>query len=359
MKKTKIFIALLLILILPVLVSCKNDGAGKELLHGDMYPEEQAFMKEVVRLYDNGTDCTDKGFVLQANYYYGQAIVGVASFRYAVSEIILAQWAKDPEKAKLKNEEAKRELEKKKREEEQKEEDDLETEDVGGLLSALNKFSEKMDLLTEKADSIENVYEAKDKADQAKAEAELIHGMWDQIAAQSPSSPYPYFFEAVLFDYRGEKEKAAEYYANALLNPNSPEKPWDFRFLVDLSQKELNALSKRLKEKEELLRQSFVPEISLRKRDFHSWDDTYLCSLAIDTLKADSTAVGAAFGLYEAALKANPFEPACFIGCAYLSAKMGNGRQAAYYINEGLLIDPGHEGLNMLLKAYKKEGGTP
>lgn len=350
---------LLLILILPILVSCRNDGNGKGILYGDMYPEEQAFMDEVARLYDNGKDCMDKGFVLQSNYYYGQAVVAVASFRYVVNEIILAQWARDAEKAKQKNEEAKKEREKKKRKEEQEEEDDRETEDVGGLLSALNKFSEKMDLLIEKADSIGEIIETKDEANKVKAEMELIHSMWDQIAAQSPSSPYPYFFEAVLFDYRGEKEKAAEYYANALLNPNSPEKPWDFRFLVDLSQKELNALSKRLKEKEELLKQLFVPDISPRKRDLHSWDDTYLCSLAIDTLKADSTAVDVAFGLYEAALKVNPFEPAYFIGCAYLSAKMGNGKQAAYYINEGLLMAPGHEGLNMLLKAYNKEGDKP
>ena len=340
---------LLFISILSVLSFCGNDDSSAEdILDGSVYPEERAFLEEAVRLYESGEDCEDKGFALQANYYYGQAVVAVASFRYAVNELILIHKKKADDKA----EQARKEAKKKQEAEEQEDWDDWEMEDEGGLLTAITKLSEKLDPLAEKADSIGRIRDAKE-------EAEEIKSMWNQIAAQSLSSPYPYFFEGILFDYQGKKVEAAECYANALMNPHYPEEPWDFRFLAGLSREDLKALSRRLREKEDLLRQPFVLNTSFYKRDYRNWDDIYLCSLATDTLKADTTAVGIALRYYEAALKANPFDPAYFVGCACLSARIGDGKQAAYYINEGLLLDPGHEGLNILLKAYNREGGKP
>lgn len=340
---------LLLISILSALSFCKGEGnEAKDISGGSVYPVERAFLEEAARLYGLGEDCEDRGFTLQAGYYYGQTVVAVASFRYAVNELILIHKKEADDKA----EQVRKEAKKKQEKEEQEDWDEWETEDEGGFLTAITKLAEGLEPLAEKADSINKISDAIE-------DAKEIGSMWNLIAAQSLSSPYPYFFEGILHDYRGEKKEAAECYANALMNPNYPEDPWDFRFLADLSRKELKALSRRLREKEDILRQPFVPTTSFYKRDCRNWDDTYLCSLAIDTLKADTTAVGIAFRHYEAALRANPFEPACFVGCAYLSAKMGFGKQAAYYINEGLLLDPEHKGLNILLEAFNKEGGKP
>lgn len=351
-KQTRTMKQLLFISILSVLSFCGSYGGDgndeKDISGGSVYPEERAFLEEAARLYDRGEDCTDRGFALQAGFYYGQAVVAVASFRYAVNELILIHKKKADEKA----EQARKEAKKKQEEEDQEDWDDWETEDEGGFLTAITKLADQLEPLAQKADSI-------GKINDAKEEAKEIKSMWDQIAAQSLSSPYPYFFEGVLFDYQGKKKEAAECYANALMNPNYPEKPWNFRFLADLSRKELKALSRRLREKEDILRQPFALNTSFYKRDYRNWDDAYLYSLATDTLKADTTAVGIALKHYEAALRANPFEPTYFAGCAYLSARMGDGKQAAYYINEGLLLDPGHEGLNILLKAFNKKGGKP
>lgn len=69
---------------------------------------------------------------------------------------------------------------------------------------------------------------------------------WDLLATQSIASPYPYFFEAISWDYKGKEDKARECYANAMCNPAFPSTVWDFSYWQDLTSGELRAIARRL-----------------------------------------------------------------------------------------------------------------
>ncbi len=337
---------LYLFLLMAALPFCSGQ-VSDERVSQDAYPVESAFLKEAWGLFDEGEKCMEQGFALQANYYYGQAVVAVASFRYAVNEILMIH----KKEAKAKADSIREEAKKKAEEEAQEEWDDWEFEDEGGLLTALNNLNKKLEPIAEKADSLNRIHDAKE-------EAKFISESWDLIATQSLVSPYPSFFQAFLLDYQGKDEESVEHYTSAFINPNYPDEPWDFRFLAELSAKDLKALSLRLREVEDTFRQSFQLDAFFYPRDYRNFDAAYLASQAVEILQKDTMKMGDAFGHYEAAVRANPFDPTYFVGCAYLAGRMGNGKLAAYYVNEGLLIAPEHEGLNKLLQAINKGRGS-
>ena len=57
--------------------------------------------------------------------------------------------------------------------------------------------------------------------------------------------------------------------------------------------------------------------------------------------------------LYETAVQATPFNARNFAGASLLSVQNGDSVKAAYYLNEGLLIDPECKGLQALLNVWK------
>ena len=79
---------LYLFLLMAALPFCSGQ-VSDERVSQDAYLVESAFLKEAWDLFDEGEKCMEQGFSLQANYYYGQAVVAVASFRYAVNEILM------------------------------------------------------------------------------------------------------------------------------------------------------------------------------------------------------------------------------------------------------------------------------
>lgn len=176
---------------------------------------------------------------------------------------------------------------------------------------------------------------------------------WDLLAAQSLASPYPYFFEAISWDYKGKDAKARECYINAMINPAFPSAAWDFTYWQDLSSAELKAISKRLLPKEEEYRKYFKLSTYSCPRHCLNFDDDYLTAKALDTLTVLPSATGAALMMYEAAVQANPFNARNFAGAALLSVQNGDSVKAARYLNEGLLIDADNEGLRILLKTWK------
>ena len=68
---------------------------------------------------------------------------------------------------------------------------------------------------------------------------------WDEIAEICYASPYPYYFEGLIFDAQGKSEEAAKAYASAAVMGNYPEKGLSFRYLAGKSHSEaLTALEK-------------------------------------------------------------------------------------------------------------------
>ena len=157
------------------------------------YPTETAFMAEAEEMFQKGNKLYEQGYMLQANYYYGQAVVAVASLRYGLSELIYVK-QRDERAA------AKKAAEEKQRKEDEEDMEDWGWEDEGGLLTALTNLIGKLDTMTEKL-SQELVNMELDE-DSERSEA------WDLLATQSIASPYPYFFEAISWDYKGKEDKA-------------------------------------------------------------------------------------------------------------------------------------------------------
>ena len=107
------------------------------------YPTETAFMAEAEEMFQKGNKLYEQGYMLQANYYYGQAVVAVASLRYGLSELIYVK-QRDERAA------AKKAAEEKQRKEDEEDMEDWGWEDEGGLLTALTNLTGKLDTMTEK-----------------------------------------------------------------------------------------------------------------------------------------------------------------------------------------------------------------
>ena len=105
--------------------------------------------------------------------------------------------------------------------------------------------------------------------------------------------------------------------------------------------------------KEEEYRKYFHLSTYSCPHHYLNFDDDYLTAKAADTLVVLPTAVGAALMLYETAVQANPFNARNFAGASLLSVQNGDSVKAAYYLNEGLLIDPENKGLQTLLNVWK------
>ena len=128
---------------------------------------------------------------------------------------------------------------------------------------------------------------------------------------------------------------------------------WDFSYWQDLTSGELRAIARRLLPKEEEYRKYFHLSTYSCPHHYLNFDDDYLTAKAADTLVVLPTAVGAALMLYETAVQANPFNARNFAGASLLSVQNGDSVKAAYYLNEGLLIDPENKGLQALLNVWK------
>lgn len=307
------------------------------------HPSEQAFMAEAEEMFQKGNKLLAQALPFQANYYYGLAVVAVSSLRYGLAEIIYVK-QREEDKAALKEKE-----EKEKQEREEKL-DGMDIED-GGLLSALFSLADKLGETAEKME--EKVTELGLDEDSERLE------IWDFLASLSMASPYPYFFEAISWDYKGKEQKAAECYANAVMNPMLKSSVLDFTYWEDMSAAELRVISRRLKKKEDEYLGAFtlIPFSAGGKRDPMAFYDEYLTAKAYDILKKDPADASNASRLYEQAVYVNPFNASNFAGAALLCGLAGDMKKAAFYLNEGLLLDPDHKGLKEIAGRWK--GGKP
>jgi len=316
---------------------------------GDMLvtDTETLFMKMVDDLKGMGDECRDKGLLLQADYFYAQADIAVSSFRLAVNHIYSVRKEEDIERRKREAEEARKAAE----EEEDDDWMDLIVDDGGWfeVIEKIEKFNEKLDTLNAQLAPFVARMDSLEAADR-----DLEYNLWHLLASQSPASPFPWLFEGAVATVKGRTERAAECYSYAVINPNLYRlgEGWDFAFMGALSMQDLAALNKRLEAKELELKNLYVAQSGTNfPREYLNFDDNYLRLLARDVLKVDPTDFNTAYLLYEAAVRANPFEPGNFAGCGLTGAAAGYADGAAYYINQGLLLDPGHKGLNLLKQA--------
>jgi tetratricopeptide (TPR) repeat protein len=179
---------------------------------------------------------------------------------------------------------------------------------------------------------------------------------WDEIAAMNYASPYPYYFEGLVYDSQGKNEDARLCYEKALINPDfSSENNEPLMILITMSANELKSVKKKLTELEDKIFSTYEPEeVSYPRRELN-FSDKYLRTLARECLAADETDYRGALWHYEVALSVNPFEGDNFVGCALMHLYMGETDKAFFYINEGLFVDPEHDGLNRIADILNEE----
>ena len=184
------------------------------------------------------------------------------------------------------------------------------------------------------------------------------YGNWDAIASISYASPYPSYFEGLVYQIQGKEEDAKTCYTNAIMNPSFPKQGVSFYYLNDLSVKELTILKEELVTLERSIYKEYKPDEGTCKRDPMNFNDEYLRALAKEALEQNPADYEAAHQYYTIALKVNPFEPKNFSCLALYAIYMEDMDNAVYYTNEGLWIDEKDEALNKirLLLQGKKAG---
>ncbi|MPM03974.1 hypothetical protein SDC9_50241 [bioreactor metagenome] len=172
-------------------------------------------------------------------------------------------------------------------------------------------------------------------------------GDWDEIASMNYASPYPWYFEGLVYNTQGKSDAAQSCYEKALLNTAfSPEHDEALSVLHVMSVKELKSVKDKLTELEDKIFAAYEPEHTAYPREELGFSDGYLRTLARECLLREPTDYRGALLHYEAALRVNPFEGDNFVGCALMHLYLGEIDKTFFYVNEGLFVDPEHEGLN-------------
>lgn len=171
-------------------------------------------------------------------------------------------------------------------------------------------------------------------------------GNWDEIAALNFASPYPYYFEGLVYNAEEENDYAQTCYEKALMNPAfSAENCEALAVLEIMPIPELKELKKNLTELEDRILAGYEPENTAIPRYELNYSDAYLRTAAKEQLAAKETDYRGALRYYKAALAVNPFEGDNFVGCALMCLFMDDIEGSVYYVNEGLFVDPEHAGL--------------
>ena len=248
------------------------------------YTKFKEAMLEIKRM---GGDYTENGMKLQAQYYYSMAGSSVSAMRLAVDYIL---------------------------------------EMKGG-----SKY-------------LDDVADAEDTNFTAKP----IYKDWESIAAISPASPYPYYFEGLIYHIQGNESKAKEAYKNALINPLFSENSAAFYYLNELSIDELSKMRDDLAVIESDIYAIFSPRPYGLERHPMNFNDEYLRAKAKDVLEKEPNEYTEALRYYTAALRVNPFDAKNYASCALISIFNNDVDAAITCVNEGLWVDENNKALNQI-----------
>ncbi|MDO4487497.1 MAG: hypothetical protein Q4B67_00200 [Eubacteriales bacterium] len=192
--------------------------------------------------------------------------------------------------------------------------------------------------------------------DLASFTAESRYVGWDQIAAVSYASPYPYYFEGLIYHVQDKKEEAKDAYVNAVINPAYPEDGVNFYYLKNKSVDELYKLRDELREKENEIYAKFNPELILIERDPCFFDTEYLRVRSREAVEAGDYKLAASYAII--AVQNDPMDVLNFKNATVCCLLANDLRKAGLYLDQGLLFAPDDEALNTLYNTLKELGGS-
>ncbi len=181
-----------------------------------------------------------------------------------------------------------------------------------------------------------------------------LYTSWEELAALFHASPYPDYFEGLSHMCLGEEDAATICWTNAAANAAYPAEGMAFTYLLDMDAEGLTELRDALRQRENALLQKYEPQLLDIGRGPENSFPEYLLGMTREKLAEKN--YGEAMEYARAAILAEPFSGDCYAAAALCALTGSDSREMAYYINEGLLTDPGHEGLKTLLEAYGHGG---
>ena len=175
---------------------------------------------------------------------------------------------------------------------------------------------------------------------------------WDTIAEINFASPYPYYFEGLIYDIEGKAEEAGRCYGYAASMENFPDKGLNFYELRNTDVSALYALRDELRKKENEIYELWTPDFHGYERSVYNAFPDYMYNVAVQKMDAEDYPF--AVDTMRIVLRENP-KVESFWGAAVIAALYADEPyQAALWLEEGLKYFPDSENLGMLKKSIEK-----
>ena len=168
---------------------------------------------------------------------------------------------------------------------------------------------------------------------------------WAAIAGINYASPYPSYFEGLIYEVQGKYEECAEPYAWASVMPMFPKEGLDFYYLKNMSVGSFYALRDELRALEDAIYGAYVPLPGGAEWDRNMFDAEYLSAMSRESVQ--SADYESALRYAKQALKADPFNAAVWHNAAMCAMYALDLELMGEYVDEGLAIFPGDETLLM------------
>ena len=172
---------------------------------------------------------------------------------------------------------------------------------------------------------------------------------WDRVAELCFASPYPYYFEGLLYEFQGKTDEAAEAYTYASNMTDFPEEGLDLRYLKDMSVEELYALRDELRKEEDKIYEVYTPVFYGYERSFYASFAEYLYADAAELFEAGRYPESVIPARY--AVRINPKNEDHWTQAVASALYADDPHQAAAWLEEGLKYFPDSKKLDAFYKA--------
>ena len=179
--------------------------------------------------------------------------------------------------------------------------------------------------------------------------ADSHYSGFDKIAEIDYSSPYPSYFEGLIYEVQGKYDECVTPYASAAVMPLFPEEGLDFYYLKKMSIEGLYELREELRAIEEDIYSEYVPVLTGHEWDRKMFDTDYLLGMSSNEIQ-NSNYEEALFYAKQA-LKSNPFKAESWQNAAACAMYAEQLELMGEYVEEGLAIFPEDENLLVLKQA--------
>ena len=186
---------------------------------------------------------------------------------------------------------------------------------------------------------------------------------WDEIATLGWRSPFPWFFEGVVLEARGDTARASECYRKAMLNPDYLKEDEGLKILINLDEKALNDLKVMLEGIEDKIYKAtdHSPLMIAIERNEYNFDISYLRGMANEymalheTDENDVSGAMDAYGYYLAALYNDPLDGDSYADLVEWWLRVcGNDETTTVYLDAGMSVDSTNTRLTSLAKEIKE-----